>query len=112
MYAYTLLAGFLIGLVAAVVFLAGYRPTSWRRLVTLDASGWVLAVLLTYARALVMLAASWPPVPPPAPTHGWLAAHPWAQVASLVLSLLILYAVDALVIVKLVNYRRFVRQNR
>lgn len=95
MYGGVLIALQGVGLVASVWFLATHRPKQWRRLQALDAMGFPVIVALVFARGLILTVSSWP-----------VASRPWPHMA---FSLLTLLLVDIWVIVKLVNFRRFMR---
>ena len=95
MYGAMLVALQAIGLVAAVWFLATHRPTQWRRLQALDAMGFPVVISLVFARGLTLTILAWP-----IPTRG---------LGNMVFSALTLALVDAWMIVKLINFRRYTR---
>ena len=83
-----------IGLITAVAFIGQHRPRQWRRVAAWDASGWVVLVALLYLRNLILVLTRWPGTSP----------HGWADAAFAVGTLLVL---DALLLVRVVNYRTF-----
>ena len=91
-----LVALYSAGLVFAVAFLARYLPRRWYSAASLNGAGWILIVVITFARALALLALRGGPQP----ARGWLDT---------VISLGSLAAVDVLVLLRLVSYLRWRR---
>ena len=51
----------LVGLLASGAFLVLHRPQDWKRVTALNASGWVIVILLLYLRACISTyLAGWP----------------------------------------------------
>lgn len=69
-YGWLVGGGLVYGLVAAVAFLAVYRPRRPMRLEAAAVYGWPLLLGLLMARSLALLVLRWPPSPP----TGWLDA--------------------------------------
>lgn len=95
MYGVILIALQFTGLVAAVWFLAAHRPRQWRRLQALDAMGFPAIIALVFARSLVLTILAWP--------------LPHREFWNAFFSVLTLALVDAWMIIKLINFRRFTR---
>lgn len=83
------------GLVAAVWFLATHRPTKWRRLQAIDAMGFPVVIAVVFARGLILTILAWP--------------IPNRALGNMAFSVLTLALVDAWMIVKLINFRRYAR---
>jgi len=84
------------GLVFAVAFLARYLPRRWYSAASLNGAGWIIIVVITFARALALMLLRGGPQP----TRGPLDA---------LISLGSLAAVDLLLLVRLVSYLRYRR---
>lgn len=87
-----------VGLGSALWFLTAHRPRRWRRLQALDAMGFPIIIAMVFARGLILTVLSWP--------------VPTRPMGNMAFSLTMLALVDAWMIVKLANFRRFVRQER
>lgn len=87
-----------LGLVTSGWFLLTHRPRHWRRIQALDAMGFPAIIALVFARGLILTLLSWP-----------LPARP---VGNMAFSLVVLALIDIWMIVKLVNFRRYVRHRR
>lgn len=87
-----------VGIVTSLWFLATHRPRHWKRIQALDAMAFPVIVALVLARGLVLTVTNWPVGQRPMP--------------AVIFSLAMLLLVDAALIVKLVNFRRFVRADR
>lgn len=97
MYGAILIALQAIGLVGAVWFLATHRPRQWMRLQALDAMGFPFIIAIVFARSLALTLLAWP--------------VPTRALGNMIFSLLTLALVDAWMIVKLINFRRYTRQD-
>lgn len=86
------------GLLMALAFLITHRPRRWRSVPAIDASGWVLIVLVAYGRTAALLVLGWP-----------LAAR---DLAGAVVGLGMSVLVDALLVLRLLAYAKFVRRDR
>jgi hypothetical protein len=87
-----------IGCIASIWFLLEHRPRQWRRIEAIDAAGFPLIVALVFTRGLVLTILNWHPVSRPVPNA--------------VFSVAMLALVDVMLIVKLLNFRRFIRRDR
>ena len=87
-----------VGTLAALGFLAVYRPREWRRVEALNAAGWILVVPVVFARSLVLIG-----------LHG--GARPPDGLADAVVSLGSLALVDALVVLRTVSFWRYRRRH-
>ncbi|WP_448319218.1 hypothetical protein [Streptomyces sp. CO7] len=86
------------GLACAGTFLVLHRPRRFFRVVEINSSWWVLLVALVYLRSLILLV-----------VHG---ADPGGRAWwDLAVSVGFLAAVDALLLVRLVSYARYLRAN-
>lgn len=83
-----------LGLGFSGAFLLLHRPRHWMRLEAINSAGWVVLVALLYARALALLLIRGGP----APYRGW---------ADTAVSLGIGFAVDVLLVLRLVSWARF-----
>lgn len=99
LYSVVVVALIVLGLLAAGSFLVTHRPSRWLRLEAIDASGWVLLIVIFLARALILSVLRWPT---PAPSDPGDTA----------VSVGLLVLVDVLLIVRVAAYRRFVRRDR
>ncbi|MFF0822420.1 hypothetical protein ACFYUR_18820 [Micromonospora haikouensis] len=98
-YRVALLVLLIVGLVSALAFLSWHRPRRWRRLAAWDASGWVLLAALLYVRQIVLLVLRWP-----------TTSH--VDTVDAVFGLGSLAVIDALLILRVLSYKRFVEQDR
>lgn len=96
MYGALLIALQAAGLASSLWFLAIHRPRHWRRLQALDAMGFPLIIAMVFARGLILTILSWP--------------VPGRPAGNMAFSLVMLALVDAWMLVKLANFRRFIRQ--
>ena len=87
----------LAGLVTAGSFLFQHRPKAWRKLPALDAIGFPMIVMFVFLRSLVLTLANFPIPPRP--------------VGQMIFSIGMFIAVDAALVVKLANFRSFVKQD-
>jgi hypothetical protein len=90
LYTATLFVLLSVGLAASVGFLVLHRPRRFFRTVEINASWWVIIVALWYARSLALVG-----------IRGASTSRPWWDIA---LSLGLLAAIDALLLVRLVSY--------
>ncbi|WP_424570773.1 hypothetical protein [Streptomyces sp. CH-036] len=97
LYTITLYALLVTGLAASIGFLAMHRPRRFFRKVEINASWWVIIVGLWYARSLVLLG-----IRGARPEHAW-----W----DILLSLGLLAAIDALLLVRFFSYLRYLREH-
>ncbi|MER6236554.1 hypothetical protein ABT185_10870 [Streptomyces clavifer] len=97
LYSLTLYALLGTGLAASIGFLILHRPRRFFRVAEINASWWVIIVGLWYARSLVLLG-----------IRGALPSHEWWDVA---LSLGLLGAIDALLLVRFFSYLRYRREH-
>lgn len=95
MYGAILIVLQVAGLIAAVWFLATHRPKRWRRLQALDAMGFPVIIAMVFARGLILTTLAWP--------------IPNRAVGNMIFSAITLGLVDAWMIVKLINFRRYAR---
>lgn len=86
-----------VGTLAALGFLAVYRPREWRRVEALNAAGWILVVPVVFARALILIG-----------LHG--GVRPSDGLADAVVSIGSLVIVDALVVLRTVSFWRYRRR--
>lgn len=98
MYGALLATGQLIGLVSSLWFLATHRPRHWRRLQALDAMGFPVIIAIVFARGLILTVINWPVSPRP--------------LGHMIFSVVTLGLVDAWMVIKLINFRRFARGQR
>lgn len=84
-----------VGLLLAVSFLSRYLSRAWYSAASLNATGWIWIVVITFARALVLLALRGGRQP--------------AGVLDAVISLGALAAVDVLLLVRLISFLRYRR---
>jgi hypothetical protein len=85
-----------VGLASSVGFLALHRPRHPFRITEVNSSGWVIIIGLIYARSLLLLGIR----------GGSSTAGPWWDVA---LSLGLLTATTALLLVRFLSYLRYLR---
>ncbi|MEU1366624.1 hypothetical protein ABZ454_10865 [Streptomyces sp. NPDC005803] len=97
LYLATLYALLGTGLAASVGFVVLHRPRHFFRVTEINASWWVIIVGLGYARSCVLLG-----------IRGDLPSHEWWDVA---LSLGLLSAIDALLLVRFFSYLLYRRQH-
>jgi hypothetical protein len=86
-----------VGLAASAGFIALHRPRHPFRLTEVNSSGWVLIIGLIYARSLVLLA-----------IRGDSSPGPWWDT---VLSIGLLTATTALLLVRFLSYVRYLRDH-
>lgn len=98
MYGVLLVTGQLLGIAASLWFLLTHRPRQWRRLQALDAMGFPAIIAFVFLRSLVLTVTSWPVVA--------------RSTGSMIFSLLTMALVDAWMLVKLANFRRFVKMEK
>ncbi|MFE7029435.1 hypothetical protein ACFU9Y_03930 [Streptomyces sp. NPDC057621] len=96
-YTFILYALLGLGLAASVGFLALHRPRRFFRVTEINASWWVIIVGLWYARSLILLG-----------IRGARLGEPWWDTA---LSLGLLAAIDALLLVRFFSYLRYLREH-
>jgi membrane protein implicated in regulation of membrane protease activity len=87
-----------VGCVCSVWFLLEHRPRHWRRIEAIDAMGFPLIVALVFARGLILTVLNTTAASRPLP--------------NMVFSVAMLLIIDVLLVIKLVNFRRFVRLDR
>ncbi|WP_327132025.1 hypothetical protein OG311_13625 [Streptomyces sp. NBC_01343] len=97
LYSLTLYALLGTGLAASIGFLVLHRPRRFFRTVEINASWWIIIVGLWYARSLVLLG-----IRGVSPEHEW-----WDTV----LSLGLLAAIDALLLVRFFSYLAYMRDH-
>ncbi|MFI6606838.1 hypothetical protein [Streptomyces sp. NPDC050507] len=97
LYTATLYALLGTGLAASIGFLVMHRPRRFFRVTEINASWWILIVGLWYARSLVLLG-----------IRGALPSHEWWDIA---LSLGLLGAIDALLLVRFFSYASYLRKH-
>lgn len=97
LYGLLLLLGQGVGCAAAIWFLLEHRPRQWRRIEAVDAMGFPIIVAIVFTRGLVLTLLAWP--------------IPLRPMPNMVFSIATLALVDVLLIIKLVNFRRFVRDD-
>lgn len=95
MYAIALYVLLGVGLVASVGLIALHRPRHPFRITEVNSSGWVIIIGLIYARSLLLLG-----------IRSASAAGPWWDIA---LSLGLLTATTALLLVRFLSYLRYLR---
>lgn len=96
MYTTVLYIGIILGLICAAGFLVLHRPRHFYRLTEVNASYWVIAVALLYARSLVLLILR--------------GSRPPDNLIDAVISLGLLAAIDALLAIRFVTYLKYVRR--
>lgn len=87
-----------IGLIGSVWFLLTHKPKRWRRLQAVDAMGFPAIIALVFARGLILTISAWP--------------VPLRPMPHMVFSVITLILVDVWMMVKLINFRRFVNRDR
>lgn len=85
-----------VGLVSATWFLLTHKPKQWLRMQAIDAMGFPAIIALVFARGFILTIAAWP-----------VPLRPWGH---MVFSVITLILVDLWMMVKLANFRRFVRR--
>ncbi|WP_371538353.1 hypothetical protein OG210_21800 [Streptomyces sp. NBC_00466] len=85
------------GLAASVGFLILHRPRRFFRVTEINASWWVIIVGLWYARSLALL--------------GIRGGHPSQTWWDMVISIGLLTAIDALLLVRLISYAAYRREH-
>ena len=85
-----------IGLVSSIWFLLTHKPKRWLRIQAMDAMGFPAIVALVFARGFILTVAAWP-----------VPLRPWGN---MIFSVVTLILVDLWMLVKLANFRRFVRR--
>ncbi|MGW3153991.1 hypothetical protein [Streptomyces sp. NPDC001089] len=96
LYLFTLYTLLGVGLAASIGFLVMHRPRRFFRTVEINTSWWVIIVGLWYARSLVLLG-----------IRGARPEHEWWDVA---LSIGLLAAIDALLLVRFFSYVAYLRK--
>jgi ABC-type uncharacterized transport system permease subunit len=86
-----------LGLGLSGAFLLLHRPRHWMRLEAVNSSGWIALMAVLFARGLALLIIRGGP----SPFQGW---------ADTVLSLGVGFAIDALLLLRLVSWMRFKRR--
>jgi riboflavin transporter FmnP len=97
-YSIILLMLELVGLTSAAAFLFQHRPKSWRRLPALDAMGFPAIVVIVFIRSVVLTLINFP--------------IPGRPIGQMTFSLATLLAVDVVLLIKLANFRAFLREDR
>ncbi|MFI1409428.1 hypothetical protein ACH4Y0_05780 [Streptomyces sp. NPDC020707] len=97
LYAITLYTLLIVGLSASVGFLVLHRPRRFFRTVEINTSWWVIIVGLWYARSLTLVG-----------IRGARPSEPWWDIA---LSLGLLAAIDALLLVRFFSYVAYLRDH-
>lgn len=97
MYVVLLVTVMLLGWLPATAFLLVHRPPTWRSLVAVDASGWVLVIWALYGWSLYRVLISMP------------ASTARPVTTDRVVGLLLGLAIDVVVWLRLVHWLRFYR---
>ena len=85
------------GLLVAGAFLFQHRPRAWRKLPALDAMGFPVIVMIVFIRSLVLTLINFP--------------VPDRPIGQLAFSIGMFLAVDTVLLVKLANFRAFLRED-
>lgn len=94
-----LIVGLVVGFVASIWFLTAHRPRMWWRAEALAAMGMPAAMALLYGRSLVLVVVTWPGSAP-------------RTTGQALFSLFTLALVSAVMVAKVIVFRRFVRRDR
>lgn len=86
-----------VGLVSAIWFLLTHKPKRWLRMQAIDAMGFPAIVALVFARGFILTITAWP--------------VPLRPLGHMTFSIITLILVDLWMLVKLANFRRFVRRD-
>ena len=86
------------GLIFACQFILTHRPKHWRRWQALDASGWVIIVVIAYVRTVILVLWTWPGTP-----------H---SIGSAAIGISLTVLVDLLMVLRVVAYARYRRLDK
>lgn len=89
----------LVGTILSGAFLVIHRPSSWKSLISLDASGWIILLFLLYIRTISLTVIS-------LMEGNYALPSFWRSIVSFAFGI----GFDALLIIRMANWLRFRRE--